>query len=38
MHRSEIDDADLGITLRSQQVPFELFMGTFRLLGDSILA
>lgn len=37
MHRSKVDDVDLGITVRCQQVPFELFMGTLRLLGDSIL-
>jgi hypothetical protein len=37
MHRSEVDDAELGITVRSQQVPFELLMGTLRLLGDSIV-
>ena len=37
MRRSAVEDDGLGIIVLSQQVPFELFMGTLRLFGDSIL-
>ncbi len=37
MRRTDIDDAQLGTIVASQPVPFELFLGTLRLFGDSIL-
>lgn len=38
MRRASEDDRELAAIVQAQQVPRELFMGTFRLLGDSILA
>jgi hypothetical protein len=37
MRRSNTSDADLAAIVRAQQVPREIFIGTFRLLGDSII-
>jgi hypothetical protein len=31
-------DDEISSVIQAQQVPFELFMGSFRLLGDSIIA
>jgi hypothetical protein len=38
MRRTDIDEDHIGSVLQAQQVPFELFMGTLRLFGDSIIA
>ena len=37
MRRATVDDNDLSSVIQAQQAPFELFFGTIRLLGDSII-
>jgi hypothetical protein len=38
MRRAAISDSELAGAIQAQEVPRELFIGTFRLFGDSILA
>ncbi len=38
VRRARSDDSELAGIVQAQQVPRELFMGTLRLFGDSILA
>ena len=37
VRRATVDDNDLSSVIQAQQAPFELFFGTIRLLGDSII-
>jgi hypothetical protein len=37
VRRATIDDNDLSSVIQAQQAPYELFFGTIRLFGDSMV-